>query len=50
MLFRSQLQERDDGGLVWVADDTVLNEQPAESDMQRLEDWFLSVLPIESEM
>jgi putative cardiolipin synthase len=45
-----QLQDRGDGDLVWVADDTVLNEQPAESDMQRLEDWFLSVLPIESEM
>jgi hypothetical protein len=33
-----------------VADDTVLNEQPAESTLQRLEDWFLSILPIEDEM
>ncbi len=45
-----QLQEKGDEGLVWVADDKVLHEQPAESDMQRLEDWFLSILPIEREM
>jgi putative cardiolipin synthase len=44
------LQIQDDGSLSWVADDTVLNEQPAESTLQRLEDWFLSILPIEDEM
>lgn len=44
------LKQQEDGGLLWVADDKVLDEQPAESNMQRLEDWFLSVLPIEKEM
>ena len=44
------LQQQQDGSLLWVADDTVLDQQPAESALQRLEDWFLSVLPIEEEM
>jgi putative cardiolipin synthase len=44
------LQAQDDGDLKWVGDDIVLDEQPAESALQRLEDWFLSILPIEGEM
>jgi putative cardiolipin synthase len=44
------LQAHEDGSLRWVADDTVLDKQPAESTLQRLEDWFLSILPIEDEM
>jgi putative cardiolipin synthase len=44
------VQAQDDGNLKWVADDIVLDEQPAESALQRLEDWFLSILPIEGEM
>jgi putative cardiolipin synthase len=44
------LQPQTDGSLSWVAEDIVLHEQPAESTLQRLEDWFLSVLPIEDEM
>jgi putative cardiolipin synthase len=44
------LQMQADGNLLWVADDAVLDEQPAESMLQRLEDWFLSILPIEDEM
>jgi putative cardiolipin synthase len=44
------LQMQADGTLNWVADDAVLDEQPAESTLQRLEDWFLSILPIEDEM
>ncbi len=44
------LQAQDNGNLMWVADDAVLEEQPAESTLQRLEDWFLSILPIEDEM
>jgi putative cardiolipin synthase len=44
------LQMQADGRLNWVADDAVLDEQPAESTLQRLEDWFLSILPIEDEM
>jgi hypothetical protein len=39
-----------DGSLEWIADDAALHSQPAESTLQRLEDWFLSVLPIETEM
>ena len=44
------LQVQADGSMTWVADDAVLHEQPAESTLQRLEDWFLSILPIEDEM
>lgn len=44
------LQVADDGGIVWVADDIVLDSQPTDSAFQRLEDWFLSILPIEGEM
>lgn len=44
------LQVADDGGIIWVADDIVLDSQPADSAFQRLEDWFLSILPIEGEM
>lgn len=40
----------EDGSLRWVADDLVLDSQPAESAFQRLEDWFLSHLPIAQEM
>lgn len=36
--------------VVWVGDDMVLDKQPAESSLQRLEDWFFSLLPIENEM
>jgi len=44
------LQRQQDGHMAWVADDVVLHEQPADSGLQRLEDWFLSILPIENEM
>ena len=44
------LQQQANGSLIWVADDTVLDAQPAESMLQRLEDWFLGILPIEEEM
>jgi putative cardiolipin synthase len=44
------LQMVDDKRIVWVADDTILDSQPADSAFQRLEDWFLSILPIEGEM
>jgi putative cardiolipin synthase len=45
-----QLQEAPGGSVRWVGDDQVLNEQPAESALQRLEDWFLSDLPIRDKM
>jgi len=44
------VQRADDGSLRWVADDTVLDSQPAASMFQQLEDWFLSQLPIAAEM
>jgi putative cardiolipin synthase len=44
------LQTNEEGELVWVGDDTVLSSQPAESQFQLLEDWFLGILPMEEEM
>ena len=44
------LQVADDGGIICVGDDIILDSQPADSAFQRLEDWFLSILPIEREM
>ncbi len=40
----------DAGQLTWQSDDEVLNHQPTHSYMRQLEDWVLSLLPIESEM
>ena len=45
-----RLQLQDDGGVHWVSDDTTLTAQPAISDMQRLEDWLFSHLPLEAEL
>jgi len=39
-----------DGELVWVSDDQVLTKQPADSVIQRLEDWFVGLLPIDGQM
>lgn len=36
--------------VVWISDEEVLTSQPANSYMQRLEDWFISHLPVEEEM
>jgi putative cardiolipin synthase len=44
------LQETSDGSVRWVGDDQVLSEQPAESTLQRIEDWFFSTLPIRDKM
>lgn len=44
------LEQTADGKLHWVGDDQVLSEQPAESPLQRLEDWFFSELPIGGKM
>ena len=46
--WRLELQE--DASVHWIADDRRLASQPAASFMQRVEDWFLSHLPIEGEM
>lgn len=44
------LQMTDMGKLQWVGDDVTLDKQPAASRMQRLEDWFLGLLPVEKEL
>lgn len=44
------VRETADGELVWVGDDRTLRSQPAESPLQRLEDWFLGPLPIQDKM
>jgi putative cardiolipin synthase len=44
------LEFGDDGRLLWRSGETTLAVQPATSFMQRLEDWFLSTLPIEDEL
>jgi putative cardiolipin synthase len=44
------LQFSKDGKVQWVSGDVVLDAQPAASFMQRLEDWFLSHLPLEKEL
>jgi putative cardiolipin synthase len=36
--------------LIWRSGDVELQAQPADSFMQRIEDWFFSTLPIESEL
>ena len=41
-----QLELQDNGDIYWVSDDETLTSQPAESFMQRIEDWFFAhVLP-----
>jgi putative cardiolipin synthase len=44
------LERSPDGRVRWVGDDQVLDQQPAESTLQRLEDWILGRLPIRDEM
>lgn len=44
------VQSTPNGQLLWVGNDVTLREQPSDSAFQRLEDWFLGVLPIEREM
>lgn len=40
----------DGDDLMWISDDRVLRKQPAGSFVERIEDWFFGLLPIESEM
>ena len=44
------LEQQPDGSIHWVSDKESLDKQPSSSTFQRLEDWFLSVLPIEDQM
>jgi putative cardiolipin synthase len=38
------------GKLVWIGENDVQHSEPADSQIQRLEDWFLGMLPIDEEM
>jgi phosphatidylserine/phosphatidylglycerophosphate/cardiolipin synthase-like enzyme len=44
------LQIDSDGKIIWVSDDAVLDELPADTAFQRLEDWFIGLLPLEEEL
>ena len=44
------VQRSNDGELLWVGDDQVLTGAPADSAIQRLEDWFVGLLPIDGQM
>lgn len=46
--WRLEIRENDE--IYWVSDDRELDAQPALSFMQRLEDWFISLLPIEEKL
>lgn len=45
-----QLKLMEDGAVHWLSDDQVLTKQPVNSSFQRLEDWFLSLLPVEDQL
>lgn len=45
-----QLRQDESGAVTWVSGDEVLTAQPAASSMQRLEDWFFSLMPVEDEL
>lgn len=40
----------EDDSISWVSDEETLDHQPTHSFMRRIEDWFLTLLPIEDEM
>ena len=44
------LQMGSDGRTLWVADVVTLDDLPADTAFQRLEDWFISTLPVEKEL
>ena len=44
------VQRSEEGGLIWVGDDQVLQNQPSNSSIQRLENWFIGLLPIDGQM
>ncbi len=44
------VRKLEDGDLQWVSDTEILRHQPAESFFQRLEDWLIGFLPIDSQM
>jgi putative cardiolipin synthase len=44
------LQRDEQDRMTWISDDEVITHQPTPSYMRRIEDWFLTLLPIEDEM
>ena len=44
------VQRSANGELVWIGNNQVLHHQPAHSSIQRLEDWFIGLLPIDGQM
>jgi putative cardiolipin synthase len=40
----------ENGDMTWISDAGVIDHQPEPSYMRRIEDWFLSLLPLEDEM
>lgn len=44
------VQYDDQGKLVWVGEEETLDHQPSDSAIQRLEDWFVGLLPIDKQM
>ena len=45
-----QLEQQSNGSIHWLSDEERLTKQPAASNFQRLEDWFLSLLPVEDQL
>lgn len=45
-----ELDKDENGELIWVSEDDILYSQPNTGLLQRIEDWFISHLPIEGEM
>jgi hypothetical protein len=45
-----RLEFAEDGDVIWISDDLVLEAQPALSPLQRIEDWLFAHLPLENEM
>lgn len=44
------LETQPNGKIHWVADDETRTKQPTNSAFQSLEDWFLSILPVDGEL
>ena len=45
-----RLEFNEDGNVIWISGDLILETQPALSPLQRIEDWLFSHLPLENEM
>ena len=45
-----RLSLSEDGKVLWISEDVILDAEPAQTGFQRLEEWFFAHLPIEAEM